>query len=134
MRLSDFNYNLPPELIAQHPLPDRTASRLLVLGNESHGQTALADQQFTDVVDLIQSNDLLVFNDTKVIPARLFGKKDSGGAVEVLEGEWSPTRVVVLKFPDMDAGRRFYNSPEYVAARQARAGASHMRMILVDGL
>ncbi|MBU3600299.1 tRNA preQ1(34) S-adenosylmethionine ribosyltransferase-isomerase QueA [Polynucleobacter sp. 30F-ANTBAC] len=84
MRLSDFNYNLPPELIAQHPLPDRTASRLLVLGNESHGQTALADQQFTDVVDLIQSNDLLIFNDTKVIPARLFGKKDSGGAVEVL--------------------------------------------------
>lgn len=57
-----------------------------------------------------------------------------GGAVEVLEGEWSPTRVVVLKFPDMDAGRRFYNSPEYIAARQARAGASHMRMILVDGL
>lgn len=84
MRLSDFNYNLPPELIAQHPLPDRTASRLLVLGSDSHGQLELINQQFTDVIDLIQANDLLVFNDTKVIPARLFGKKESGGAVEVL--------------------------------------------------
>jgi S-adenosylmethionine:tRNA ribosyltransferase-isomerase len=85
MRLSDFNYNLPPELIAQHPLPDRTASRLLVLRSDPHGQLELIDQQFTAVIDLIQANDLLVFNDTKVIPARLFGKKkESGGAVEVL--------------------------------------------------
>lgn len=83
MRLSDFNYNLPPELIAQHPLPDRTASRLLVVGG-AQDASELKDQQFTDIVDLIQATDLLVFNDTKVIPARLFGKKDSGGAVEVL--------------------------------------------------
>jgi S-adenosylmethionine:tRNA ribosyltransferase-isomerase len=84
MRLSDFNYNLPPELIAQHPLPDRTASRLLVLGKDPIGQLDLIDQQFTNIIDLIKSDDLLVFNDTKVIPARLFGKKESGGAVEVL--------------------------------------------------
>ena len=84
MRLSDFNYNLPPELIAQHPLPDRTASRLLELGVDAAGQTFIQDKQFTDVINLIQANDLLVFNDTKVIPARLFGKKESGGAVEVL--------------------------------------------------
>lgn len=83
MRLSDFSYNLPPELIAQHPLPDRTASRLLVVGG-AQDASELKDQQFTDIVDLIQATDLLVFNDTKVIPARLFGKKDSGGAVEVL--------------------------------------------------
>ena len=84
MRLSDFNYHLPPELIAQHPLPNRTASRLLELGKDAHGQLLLNDKQFTDIVELIQANDLLVFNDTKVIPARLFGKKESGGAVEVL--------------------------------------------------
>ncbi|MEO0047732.1 MAG: hypothetical protein RLZZ410_691 [Pseudomonadota bacterium] len=84
MRLSDFNYNLPTELIAQHPLPDRTASRLLELGVDATGQTFIQDKQFTDVINLIQTNDLLVFNDTKVIPARLFGKKESGGAVEVL--------------------------------------------------
>jgi len=82
MRLSDFNYNLPPELIAQHPLPNRTASRLLVL--ESHAaELVIKDQKFTDLIDLLNPNDLLVFNDTKVIPARLFGKKESGGAVEV---------------------------------------------------
>jgi S-adenosylmethionine:tRNA ribosyltransferase-isomerase len=82
MRLSDFNYNLPPELIAQHPLPNRTASRLLVLENHV-AKPVLKDQKFTDLIDLLNPNDLLVFNDTKVIPARLFGKKESGGAVEV---------------------------------------------------
>lgn len=84
MRLSDFNYNLPPELIAQHPLSDRTSSRLLEVGRDVKGALLLNDKQFTDVINLIQPNDLLVFNDTKVIPARLFGKKETGGAVEVL--------------------------------------------------
>jgi S-adenosylmethionine:tRNA ribosyltransferase-isomerase len=82
MRLSDFNYNLPPELIAQHPLPNRAASRLLVLDNQGP-DVLIKDHQFTDLIDLLNPNDLLVFNDTKVIPARLFGKKESGGAVEV---------------------------------------------------
>jgi S-adenosylmethionine:tRNA ribosyltransferase-isomerase len=82
MRLSDFNYNLPPELIAQHPLPNRAASRLLVLENQG-SDVLIKDHQFTDLIDLLNPNDLLVFNDTKVIPARLFGKKESGGAVEV---------------------------------------------------
>jgi S-adenosylmethionine:tRNA ribosyltransferase-isomerase len=84
MRLSDFNYNLPPELIAQHPLPDRSSSRLLVLNQNSNQETILEDRQFTDLLELLKPNDLLIFNDTKVIPARLFGKKESGGAVEVL--------------------------------------------------
>lgn len=56
-----------------------------------------------------------------------------GGAVEVLEGDWSPARMVVLKFPNMQGARQFYNSPEYRAARDARAGAAVMRMIAVDG-
>ena len=84
MRLSDFNYNLPPELIAQHPLPDRSSSRLLVLNQDSNQETIIEDRQFTDLLELLKPNDLLIFNDTKVIPARLFGKKESGGAVEVL--------------------------------------------------
>ena len=56
-----------------------------------------------------------------------------GGAVEVLEGDWSPSRVVVLRFADMAAARAFYASTEYMAARQARAGAAVMRMVLVHG-
>ncbi len=84
MRLSDFNYNLPPELIAQHPLPNRSSSRLLVLNQNINQEPIIEDKQFTDLLELLEPNDLLIFNDTKVIPARLFGKKESGGAVEVL--------------------------------------------------
>ncbi|HLU15458.1 MAG TPA: tRNA preQ1(34) S-adenosylmethionine ribosyltransferase-isomerase QueA [Burkholderiaceae bacterium] len=80
LHLSQFDYDLPPELIAQHPAARRTASRLLYL--DSHG--ALHDRQFTDFPDLLQPNDLLVFNDTRVIKARLTGHKETGGKVEVL--------------------------------------------------
>lgn len=80
MRLSDFNYNLPTELIAQHPLANRTDSRLLEV--KSNGD--LLDHQFKDILNLIKPGDLLVFNDTKVIPARLHGKKETGGIVELL--------------------------------------------------
>lgn len=81
MKKSDFNYQLPEHLIAQHPLPERRASRLLCL-NSLTGQ--ITDRRFSDFIDLIDEKDLLVFNDTKVIPARLFGKKKSGGKVEIL--------------------------------------------------
>lgn len=81
MQRSDFHYDLPPRLIAQHPLAERGASRLLVLD----GMTgALADRRFADIVEYLQPGDVLVFNDTRVIPARLFGNKESGGRVEVL--------------------------------------------------
>lgn len=81
MRRIDFHYDLPAELIAQHPLPERTASRLLCLDG---GNGALSDRQFRDLPALLKAGDLLVFNDTRVIPARLFGRKQSGGAVEFL--------------------------------------------------
>lgn len=81
MKKSDFVYLLPAELIAQKPLSDRQASRLLCL-NRITGQ--VEDKQFSDFINLIDQNDLLVFNDTRVIPARLFGKKQSGGKVEIL--------------------------------------------------
>lgn len=81
MQLSDFDYPLPPELIAYEPLPQRSASRLLVVNNRDH---SLSDQRFTDLLELIQPEDLLVFNNTRVIPARLYGQKASGGKIEVL--------------------------------------------------
>jgi S-adenosylmethionine:tRNA ribosyltransferase-isomerase len=88
MKKSDFNYHLPDSLIAQKPLAERTASRLLHLDRVSG---AVNDGQFTDFLDLLNANDLVVFNDTKVIPARLYGHKASGGKIEILieriEGE-----------------------------------------------
>ncbi len=56
-----------------------------------------------------------------------------GGRVEVMEGNWAPSRVVMLKFPSMEAARAFYNSPEYAAAIEARQGIADMRMIIVEG-
>ncbi|QIW16299.1 tRNA preQ1(34) S-adenosylmethionine ribosyltransferase-isomerase QueA [Pasteurellaceae bacterium RH1A] len=81
MRVSDFHFDLPDELIARYPTADRTASRLLHLDGKT-GQ--VADQHFTDLLDHIEPGDLLVFNNTRVIPARLYGRKASGGKLEVL--------------------------------------------------
>lgn len=79
MKTADFDFALPEELIAQYPLPERTASRLLcVSGNH------LTDGYFPDILKLVKPDDLLVFNNTKVIPARLHGQKESGGKIEVL--------------------------------------------------
>ncbi|MGA0806324.1 MAG: tRNA preQ1(34) S-adenosylmethionine ribosyltransferase-isomerase QueA [Pseudohongiellaceae bacterium] len=81
MKLSDFHYELPGDLIASVPLPERAASRLLVL-DRSSGE--LQHRRFTDLCDLLQPGDLLVFNNTRVLPARLFGQKESGGRVELM--------------------------------------------------
>jgi S-adenosylmethionine:tRNA ribosyltransferase-isomerase len=81
MRKTDFRYFLPAELIAQFPASPRSASRLLHLDGASG---ALRDLRFTDLPGLLRAGDLLVFNDTRVIPARVYGRKDSGGHIEVL--------------------------------------------------
>lgn len=81
MQRSDFYFELPPELIAQQPAPERGASRLLCV---DVANAALTDRQFSDLPGLLRAGDLLVFNDTRVIPARLHGHKASGGKVEVL--------------------------------------------------
>ncbi len=81
MRRADFHYELPEELIAQQPLAERSASRLLTLDGASG---ALADRQFRELPGLLEPGDLLIFNDTRVIPARLFALKESGGKVELL--------------------------------------------------
>lgn len=83
LTLDDFAFDLPPELIAQHPSTERTASRLL---RPDHGapDKVFYDRQFTDLPQLVAPGDLLVFNDTRVIKARLFGQKESGGRIEVM--------------------------------------------------
>jgi S-adenosylmethionine:tRNA ribosyltransferase-isomerase len=81
MRTQKFSYELPLELIAQYPLPQRSASRLLCL-NRSNG--TLVDRQFAELPTLLSARDLLIFNNTRVIPARLLGLKSTGGKVEIL--------------------------------------------------
>jgi len=84
LKRQDFFFNLPDELIAQHPTAERSGSRLLVLNPNVSAQEASTDVLFPDLLNYLQPNDLLVFNNTKVIPARLFGQKSSGGKVELL--------------------------------------------------
>ncbi len=81
MKKSDFHFELPTDLVAQTPLPERSASRLLVV---PPGAAPLEDRGVRDLPALLQPGDLLIFNDTRVIPARLFGQKASGGRVEIL--------------------------------------------------
>ena len=81
MKLADFHYELPDELIARHPATERTGSRLLVLDGKSG---ATEHRQFVDLIEYLRPGDLLVFNNTRVVPARLFGAKASGGRIEIL--------------------------------------------------
>lgn len=81
MKRTDFHFDLPDHLIARYPTPQRSGSRLLVLDRHS-GQ--LSDRHFTDLPTFLRPGDLLVFNNTRVIPARLFGQKETGGKVEIL--------------------------------------------------
>ncbi|WP_448682576.1 tRNA preQ1(34) S-adenosylmethionine ribosyltransferase-isomerase QueA [Pseudomonas nicosulfuronedens] len=81
MRVADFHFDLPEALIARHPLPQRSSSRLLVLDGPS-GE--LSHRQFADILGFLKPGDLMVFNNTRVIPARLFGQKASGGKLEIL--------------------------------------------------
>ena len=81
MRISDFSFDLPENLIAQYPTEQRSGSRLLCL-NSSSGE--IQHNKFRDVLSYLNSGDLLIFNDTRVIPARFFGEKETGGKVELL--------------------------------------------------
>ena len=101
--LSDFDFALPPELIAQHPATERSGSRLL-----DGTQTAPQDRIFRDLPGLLNPGDLLVFNDTKVVKARLFGEKPTGGKVEllierVLGGNQVAAHMRVSKKPEVGA-------------------------------
>ena len=95
MRRTDFHFDLPDALIARHPAPQRSGSRLLHL----EGATgALTDRQFRDLPGLLRQGDLLVFNDTRVIPARLYGHKlESGGKVEVMLERLTGLRTAIVQ-------------------------------------
>ncbi|MGJ8680972.1 tRNA preQ1(34) S-adenosylmethionine ribosyltransferase-isomerase QueA [Paraglaciecola sp.] len=81
MKLSDFHFDLPESLIARYPTENRVASRLMHLDGNSG---VIEHKQFVDMLDLVDEGDLLIFNNTRVIPARLLGRKESGGKIEVL--------------------------------------------------
>jgi S-adenosylmethionine:tRNA ribosyltransferase-isomerase len=106
VRLSDFDYDLPPELIAQHPATERTASRLLHVDGATG---AIEDLAFPDIVSLVNAGDVLVVNDTRVIKARLHARKDSGGEAQILvERVLDTDRVLaqVRSSKPLKAGRR----------------------------
>lgn len=101
LTLSDFDFPLPPELIAQSALPDRSASRLLVVERTAPEDTSeavrLVDRAFSDILEYLNPDDLLVFNDTRVIKARFFGHKPSGGRIEVLVERVVDTHTVLAQ-------------------------------------
>ena len=106
MKKSDFHFELPPGLVAQAPLAERSASRMLVLPPSPLGRS---DHQVRDLPGFLRAGDLLVFNDTRVIPARLHGNKDSGGRVEILlerigEGREVRAQVGASKSPKPASG------------------------------
>ena len=122
MKKSDFNYSLPEALIAQQPLTERTASRLLTMNRDS-GE--LHDKQFSDLLDFIEPEDLLVFNDTRVIPARLFGTKLTSGKIEILierilDKQHALAHVRASKSPK--AGAKIQLDNDYVCEVEGRDG------------
>ncbi|MEI7589991.1 MAG: S-adenosylmethionine:tRNA ribosyltransferase-isomerase, partial [Deltaproteobacteria bacterium] len=80
MKTSDFNYDLPSDLIAQHPVANRDTSRMMVV-NKQTGE--IAEHSFCKISRFLSAGDVVVINDSKVIPARVFGKKDTGATIEV---------------------------------------------------
>ncbi len=124
MKKSDFYYELPDELIAQQPLAERSASRLLCLDKNSDG---IEDRHFTDLLALLNKDDLLVLNNTKVIPARLFGHKQSGGKVEILIER-------VLNEREVLAHMRSSKSPKAGALIRLDAGFQCLVLGRVDDL
>ena len=124
MDRTEFHYDLPAELIAQQPLPERTASRLLVVDGDSR-----EDRRFSDLPGLLRAGDLLVLNDTRVIRARLRGRKPTGGQVEMLLERITGTRTATAQIkasrsPGDGAELRLANGAKRPRAGQARPAVS----------
>ncbi|HYR99636.1 MAG TPA: S-adenosylmethionine:tRNA ribosyltransferase-isomerase, partial [Gemmatimonadales bacterium] len=134
MRTSDFEYDLPTELIAQDPLPDRAASRLLVL---DRGSGSLRHGRFPDIVDLVAPEDVLVLNVSRVIPARLHGKRELGKVAELLlvrelpDGSW-----IAMGHPGgkLKPGRRVTFGDDSAAEIVARLGGGLRSVRFVGAL
>ena len=121
LTVDDFDFHLPPELIAQHPAPERTGSRLLHITGATH-----IDRHFADLPTLVRAGDLLVFNDTKVIKARFFGVKDTGGQVEIMlerivDATHALCQIRASKAPK--PGCRLRLADAFTVCMSARAGA-----------
>lgn len=132
MTVDDFDFPLPPELIAQHPAPERTGSRLLhVCGQQRH------NRQFVDLPNLLQPGDLLVFNDTRVIKARFFGQKETGGQVEVLlerivDATHAIAQIRASKSPKAGSKIKLADAFEVLVSGRAGASGEFFALQLVD--
>ncbi len=120
MQRQDFTFELPEALIAQRPEESRSASRMLVVGRTDG---LLSDSSIADLPNFLRPNDLLVFNDTRVIPARMFGKKETGGRIEILVERLQSERMVLAQIRSSKspkAGSRVFvgDEPIEVAGRQ----------------
>lgn len=130
MLVKEFTYSLPPELIARCPAPERDSSRMMLLDRQSE---TVAEESFRNLADYLRPGDLLVMNDTKVIPARLFGVKESGGKVEVFllrrlsgaDEEWECLLRASKKFRD---GQRIELESGMTASLIARSEGDHWRI------
>jgi len=133
MRRSDFHYDLPADRIAQYPLPERSASRLLCLDREA-GE--IADRSIRDLPDLLRLGDLLVLNDTRVIPARLHGRKATGGKVEVLVERMLDSRRFTAKLrsskPPRPGGRLLLADGAFEVEVTARQGELFCLALIAD--
>ncbi|MDQ3260644.1 MAG: tRNA preQ1(34) S-adenosylmethionine ribosyltransferase-isomerase QueA [Pseudomonadota bacterium] len=135
MRTADFDYQLPPELIAQHPLPERVASRLLHLDGNTG---TLSQGRFADLPGYFRDGDLLVFNNTRVIKARLTGRKVSGGAVDVLvervlNDHHVLAHVRASKAPQ-PGGEMLLAGELHVTMLERRGELFHLRFAATDGV
>ncbi|WP_279363448.1 tRNA preQ1(34) S-adenosylmethionine ribosyltransferase-isomerase QueA [Xanthomonas sacchari] len=133
LKKSDFHYDLPEDLIAQEPLAERSASRLLLV---PPAPAAFADRHVRDLPELLRAGDLLIFNDTRVIPARLFGQKSTGGRVEILierllGGQRARAQLGVSKSPK--AGARIALDAGGEAEVLGRDGEFYQLQFHVDG-
>ncbi|UYK86167.1 tRNA preQ1(34) S-adenosylmethionine ribosyltransferase-isomerase QueA [Xanthomonas sacchari] len=133
LKKSDFHYDLPEDLIAQEPLAERSASRLLLV---PPAPAAFADGYVRDLPELLRAGDLLIFNDTRVIPARLFGQKSTGGRVEILierllGGQRARAQLGVSKSPK--AGARIALDAGGEAEVLGRDGEFYQLQFHVDG-
>jgi S-adenosylmethionine:tRNA ribosyltransferase-isomerase len=137
VRLSDFDYPLPPDRIAQHPLEPRDSSRLLVLHREN-GVTE--HRRFTDLLDYLRPGDLFVLNNSRVLPARVFGRKPTGGAVELLflrrisPGHWEALCSPGRRLPPGSVVLVGEESPERIEiGERTEAGGRIVRFSNVEG-
>ena len=132
LSVADYDYELPDEYIARYPLAERSASRLMYLPASHTAQTDgtadIQDKNFADLPDLLEAGDLIVFNDTKVMKARLFGQKDTGGKVEVLVERLTDD----VEFTTDENGQNFHNVA-LCHVRASKAPKLGQTLLLGDG-